>query len=295
MSEYAPPKWQKLLSYFSGWLSVVAWQTFVVIDASIIAGVMQSLIQLQHSAYTMPRWQGTLLIIAAAIAIAAFNIFLARQLPNCEGLFATFHFFAFVPIVVGLFILSPNRSAYDVFFDFSVDDGHWHNTGLSVLVGQVSNMFVVLGSDGVAHLAEEIEDAGVNLPQGMVWSYSINAPLSLLMVLAYLFSIKSVEEGLKARMPFVAAFSDAFGVIDATVGFTLVVLGSVSVVAVSALASTSRIMFAFARDKGLPYSQWLSTVDSRFDVPVNAILSTTAFAICMSLINLGSSVAFEGK
>lgn len=265
-----------------------------MIDASIISSIIQSLLQLRDPSYATPRWQGTLLIIAAALVIAAFNILLAHHLPNCEGLFATFHFFAFVPIVVGLSILSPNRSAYDVFFDFEIDEGHWKNMGLSVLVGQVSNMFVVLGSDGVAHLAEEIEDAGVALPQGMVWSYIINAPLSLLMVLAYLFSIKSVPDALKAPMPFVTAFHDAFGLIDATVAFTLVVLGSVSVVAISAMASTSRIIFAFARDNGLPYSRWLSTVSPRFDVPVNAILLTTVFAVCMSLISLGSNAAFEG-
>lgn len=139
-----------------------------MIDASIISGVAQSLIQLHDPSYTCPRWQGTLITIAATIIIAAFNVLLAHHLPNCEGLFAMFHFFAFVPIVVGLFVLSPNRSAYEVFFNFAIDQGHWKNIELSCLVGQVSNMFVVLGSDGVAHLAEEIEDAGVDLPQGMV-------------------------------------------------------------------------------------------------------------------------------
>lgn len=48
-----------------------------------------------------------------------------------------------------------------------------------------------------------------------------------------------------------------------------------------------------SRDNGLPYSSWLATVDRRFDVPVNAILLTFIFASCMSLINLGSKVAFE--
>lgn len=48
-----------------------------------------------------------------------------------------------------------------------------------------------------------------------------------------------------------------------------------------------------SRDKGLPYSNWLATVDRRFNVPVNAIILTFLFTCCMSLINLGSKVAFE--
>jgi len=48
-----------------------------------------------------------------------------------------------------------------------------------------------------------------------------------------------------------------------------------------------------SRDNGPPYSTWLAYVDRRLDVPVNAILLTLVFTCCMSLINLGSKVAFE--
>lgn len=51
--------------------------------------------------------------------------------------------------------------------------------------------------------------------------------------------------------------------------------------------------YVLSRDKGLPYSDWLATIDSRFDVPVNTIIITFLFTCCMSLINLGSKVAFE--
>ena len=71
--------------------------------------------------------------------------------------------------------------------------GTWPDTSLALFVGQVSNLFVMLGSDGVAHLAEEIEDAGVVLPRSMLWSYYVNAPLTLLMALVYCFSITSIE------------------------------------------------------------------------------------------------------
>ena len=40
-----------------------------------------------------------------------------------------------------------------------------------VLVGQISCVFVTLGSDALAHLGEDVEDAAIVVPQGMVWSY----------------------------------------------------------------------------------------------------------------------------
>jgi choline transport protein len=53
------------------------------------------------------------------------------------------------------------------------------------------------------------------------------------------------------------------------------------------------LTYFYSRDNGPPYSTWLAYVDKKFDVPVNAILLTFAFTCCMSLINLGSKVAFE--
>lgn len=104
----------------------------------------------------------------------------------------------------------------------------------------------MLGSDGVAHLAEEIEDAGIVLPKSMLWSYYVNAPLTLLMAVVYCFSITSVPKVLASPMPFVIVFQEAFVENDATIAFTGVVLTLVIIVAVSSLAATSRQVFAFA-------------------------------------------------
>ena len=89
--------------------------------------------------------------------------------------------------------MAPKPSAADVFQHFTQTGDTWPDTNLALFVGQVSNLFVMLGSDGVAHLAEEIEDAGVVLPQSMLWSYYVNAPLTLLMTVVYCFSITYVD------------------------------------------------------------------------------------------------------
>lgn len=59
------------------------------------------------------------------------------------------------------------------------------------------------------------------------------------------------------------------------------------------MAGASRQMFAFARDRGLPASGWVSYVPPRFDVPVNAVLVSSAIACILHCINIGSSVAFN--
>ena len=41
------------------------------------------------------------------------------------------------------------------------------------------------------------------------------------------------------------------------------------------------------------FSPWIATVNHRFEVPANAVLFTAAFSFIMSLINIGSTTAFN--
>ena len=225
---------------------MISWQSMVVVECYAISEIIQAMIMVVDPTYAATRWRGTLFKMAAAVFVSTFNIVLASHLSWCEGVFATVHFFAYVPVLVGLFILSPKRSAGEVFLHFTQTDGNWPDASMALFVGQVSNLFVMLGSDGIAHLAEEIEDAGVVLPRSMLWSYYINAPMTLLMTTVYCFSVTSIPKVLASPMPFVVVFGDAFKGQNATIAFTTVVLFLTIVVAISSLAATSRQIFAFA-------------------------------------------------
>ncbi|RMX92278.1 hypothetical protein D0868_13497 [Hortaea werneckii] len=264
----------------------------VAVDCYIIAGIIQALIQLGHPEYDPTRWQATLLTVAAAVGLCLFNIFAASQLSLLEGVFAVCHVFLFVPIVVMLWILAPTSTPQEALFTFT-NQGGWPSTALSLLIGQVPMIFTTLGSDSVAHLAEEVENAAVVVPQAMLWSYLVNAPLALLMALTIIFNIGPVENAIQSAYPFVYMFETALQNTQATTAFTIVMLVLLAMVTVSVIASTSRQMFAFARDNGLPFSRWLKRVNIQFNVPVNAIIATGGFTVALSLINIGSTVAFN--
>lgn len=142
---------------------MVSWQSMVVIQCYAISDIIQAMILVNVPTYVATRWGGTLLTMGAALLASSFNIVLAGWLSWCEGIFATFHFFAFVPVIVALLVIAPKRSATDVFLHFEQSGTGWSSITVALFVGQVSNLFVMLGSDGVAHLAEEIEDAGYDI------------------------------------------------------------------------------------------------------------------------------------
>jgi len=126
-------------------------------------------------------------------------------------------------------------------------------------------MFVVLGSDSVAHMAEEIGDAGVVVPKAMMWAFLLNVPFTFVLLITYLFCIGDVTEALSSPTgyPFIYVLQNATRSVGGTTGFVVVVLILLVFITISALASTSRQTFAFARDNGLPFSKWIGKVCAR--------------------------------
>ena len=58
------------------------------------------------------------------------------------------------------------------------------------------------------------------------------------------------------------------------------------------LTAVTRDLFAFARDKGLPFSRWLSTIHPEHRTPVNASIFSSTLAVLLSMMYMGSPVAF---
>jgi amino acid transporter len=59
------------------------------------------------------------------------------------------------------------------------------------------------------------------------------------------------------------------------------------------MTTSSRITYAFARDKGLPFSDFFAKVDKRFDVPINSLVLTNIIVVVFGCIYLGSSSALN--
>lgn len=150
------------------------------------------------------------------------------------------------------------------------------------------------GSDATAHMAEEVKDAGRNVPIAIVWSYVGNGLIALVFLVTFLFAMPSVEEALDdaSGFPFIYVFQKTVstGGVNA---MTIMVLILVIASNVSFNASTSRQTFAFARDNGLPFARWISHVHPTLQIPANAVFLSCLISALLSVINIGSDVAFN--
>lgn len=109
----------------------------------------------------------------------------------------------------------------------------------------------------------------------------------------YMLTIQRAVLETKTGYPFIQVFFNVTKSYPATNFLTALVLLMATFSCVTILASSSRQMFAFGRDRGLPCSEWLAKVHPTLGVPVNAVLLSTVIAIALSTINIGSAIAFN--
>jgi amino acid transporter len=143
-------------------------------------------------------------------------------------------------------------------------------------------------------MSEEVKDASKYVPIAITWGYIGNGLLALVLLITYLFSIPSLEDALAdpSGFPFIYVFKNSVSTAGIN-GLTALILIPVIFSNILFNASTARQTYAFARDRGLPFARWISKVDPRRKIPVNAIALSCIISMLLSLINIGSVTAFN--
>lgn len=127
------------------------------------------------------------------------------------------------------------------------------------------------------------------------WSFVVNMPPAIIILVTYVFCIGDIDKVLAAPTgyPMVSVFQYSTGTPGGATGLTILMLILLIIIETSLIATTTRQTFAFARDNGMVFSKWLAKVNERFRVPANSVIFTIGFTVVISLINIGSTTAFN--
>jgi amino acid transporter len=111
----------------------------------------------------------------------------------------------------------------------------------------------------------------------------------------FCYTVGDIEAAITSPtgFPIIQVFYSATGSKSAATGLSclLIVLNLVN--NLTNMAGASRQMFAFGRDRGLPFSNWVGRIPEEYDVPVNAIAASAFCACILHCINIGSPIAFN--
>ncbi|CZR58632.1 related to HNM1-Choline permease [Phialocephala subalpina] len=277
-----------------GWFAVIGWQAAMASIAFACAQQFEGLIALNLPNYIIKGWHGTLLSIGVTVFAIIWNTVLVRKLPLLEGIIVILHVFGFFAFIVVLWVMAPRSDAKVVWTDFQ-DNGNWGNIGLSCLVGMTGPVITLIGADSACHLSEELKDAAWVLPRSMVATATVNYIMGFVMTVTVMSTLGDVDNILSTTtgQPYIQVLLNATQSQVGTSIMTAVVAVLLLFAAVNLVTTSSRQLFAFARDKGLPFSNSLAYVRPGWDIPLNAVLTTLAITTLISLIIIGSSIAFN--
>lgn len=263
----------------------------------MVGTIIQGLIIINNDAYAFQAWHGTLLSIAVICLAIVFNTLLAGKLPMTQGAAVVVHICGLFGVIIPLWVMSPKGNAHEIFFEFT-NLGNWPTTGLSSMVGLTTPVSIWIGYDCAVHMAEEMHDASTNLPKSILSAVALNCTLSFLMAITLIFCVGDAEAVLAAGddlngYAFLQIFMNAVQNRHAVNMMVFLVIFGLANCAISEVATASRQVWSFARDNGLPFSEWLSHVYRGQNIPLRAVMVSLCVTTLLSLINIGSDVALN--
>jgi amino acid transporter len=237
-------------------------------------------------------WAQVMFVSLITVTQALLNHFGIRATTKLTDFSGYMIFVVSVLLTLGLLFYAPSidLSRLFTFENFSGPAGGnvWPTALQSMsfvfMLGLLQGVYTVTGFDASAHTAEETRDAARQAPRGMIHAVFWSFAFGYVMLAAFVLALPSVAEGAKQgwnafpwlmqQSPMPKIFKD------------ILVIGIVLanyICGLAGLTSTSRMMYAFARDGGLPFSKSLAQVNSRHRTPVHAIWWAAILSIIATL------------
>ena len=144
-------------------------------------------------------------------------------------------------------------------------------------------IYTITGFDASAHTAEETEGAARAVPRGIVRSVLASTAFGWLMLSAFVLAIPDMDKA--AASGWNVFFTTLEALLPSPLRHTLNagILICQAICGLATVTSASRMIYAFARDGGLPASGVLKRVHPKHKTPVPAVWTAAVLAVAFTL------------
>jgi amino acid transporter len=194
-----------------------------------------------------------------------------------------------IVLIAVLWIYAPTHdfSRLWTFTNYSGDAGGgvWPETAslfMVFMLGLLLPIYTLTGYDASAHTSEETVSAAKNVPTAIIHSVFWATLFAWLLSCAFVLAIPNMDEAAAQ------GWNVFFWVMDQTVpaplkiALYIIIFIAQFLCGLATVTSVSRMIFAFARDNGLPFSSTLKKVSPKFRTPVAAIWTGAALAVAFT-------------
>lgn len=212
-----------------------------------------------------------------------FGISLTSKLTDFSGYLI---FFGSIALTLALLAVAPSFdfSRLVTFSNFSGAAGGdvWPATNSIMfvfLLGLLHPIYTITGYDASAHTSEETRQAAVSVPKGMVSSVVWSAVFGWMFLIAIVLAIPDMSKAAAQGWNVFFWLFDEVMPAWLKVFLYVVIFVAQYLCGLATVTSASRMIFAFARDDGLPFSGTLKRVSPAHRTPVAAIWTGSALAV----------------
>ncbi|KAI0065129.1 APC amino acid permease [Artomyces pyxidatus] len=230
------------------------------------------------------------------------NTFGVRILKYLNNVSVYWHAIGTTSLVIAILAKAPKLQSGKFVFRTFIDGTGVDGVGWSqraspayvAVIGILMAQYTLTGFDASAHMTEETHNAALAGPVGIVTAIAVSALLGWFLILGLLFSIQNYDNTIASPtgQPVTQIFLDTVGEKGAIV-LMVIVIGAMFFCGTFSITSNSRMMYAFARDGGIPGHTFFHKVDRRWRSPIRTVWLACTLSFCLGLPSLGSSVAFS--
>jgi amino acid transporter len=262
------------VGFFTAWLNTIG-------QFAITAGIDYGLAEFLADMLGQSRERGDVLPLYAAILLshALLNHVGVRVVAKLNDLSAWYHLGGVAVLIGALALFAPKQDLGFLFTRFTSEN---HVYGYGFLIGLLQAQWTFTGYDASAHVSEETVDPTRNAPWGIFLSVAVSAIAGYLLLIGVTLAIKDLPAAAAAPNPFLHVLRESLG---PALGGALVwvAIGAMWFCGLASITSNSRMLFAFARDGGLPASKYLARVSPRFKSPHVAVWVSAGAAFVVAL------------
>src|SRR5205085_8986632 len=219
-----------------------------------------------------------LLLVYAAILLshALINHYGIRLVARLNDLSVAVHILGIIVIIGALGLFAPKQPASFFFERVTHNPSNWPYWG-AFIIGLLQAQWTFTGYDASAAVSEETVDPRRRAPWGMVMAVVVSSVVGYLLLIALTLAIKDIAAVLSATdasgnsVPAVIVILQS--ALGERAGSIFSALASVAMwfCGLSAVTWSSRVVYAFARDDGLPASRLWRGVSRKHQTPAAAI------------------------
>jgi amino acid transporter len=261
-------------TYDPGWAAFWAWETAwlnllgqIGTTAGVDFGLARVVGAFMHIA-TGSRFDpspSALIGIYAVVLIlhALINTMSVKHMGMLGEVSVWWHIIGTVVIIAVVLASAPTLQPASFVFGKYHNETGWTNDAYVALLGLLMAQFTMTGYDASAHVSEETKNAAIAAPAGILMAIVVSFLVGWALLISITFGIQDYEGALNSSTGLAIAqiFLDCCGPVGACL-LLVIVIGAIFFAGMSSLTCNARMVFAFARDGGLPFSHTLSRVSA---------------------------------